>query len=119
MTPFAAWRLPAADPGTRRQLFFFKGSDLSIDGQRVQVGSSIEVDAATRADLIGGIRQAEVLVLQRRPLDEPVVQHGPFVMNSLDQMRDAYADYRKTRFGDWAWPTMGPNHGAKGRFASR
>ena len=120
MAPGAKWRLPpAAGKGTRRQLFFFGGSTLTIDGASIGVGNSVEVDCSTAVELANGSTEAEILLLQGRPLAEPIVQHGPFVMNSLDEIRQAYADYRETRFGRWAWPTNDPNHGSvKGRFAS-
>ena len=33
------------------------------------------------------------------PIDEPIVAHGPFVMNSTQEIRQAYADYQAGRFG--------------------
>ncbi|MES2442682.1 MAG: pirin family protein [Pseudomonadota bacterium] len=33
------------------------------------------------------------------PIDEPIVAHGPFVMNSAQEIRQAYADYQAGRFG--------------------
>merc|ERR1719150_2216587 len=60
---------------------------------------------------------AVVLVLQGRPIKEPVVQHGPFVMNSSKEIWEAYADYRRTGFGGWPWNEDVVVHGKKGRFA--
>jgi redox-sensitive bicupin YhaK (pirin superfamily) len=39
------------------------------------------------------------LVLSGQPIDEPVVMHGPFVMNSADEIRQAMADFQAGRFG--------------------
>jgi len=50
-------------------------------------------------------------VLQGRPIGEPVVQRGPFVMNSEAEIRRAIADYQRTEFGGWPWPDDGPVHG--------
>jgi redox-sensitive bicupin YhaK (pirin superfamily) len=39
-------------------------------------------------------RRSEVLVAAARPLREPIVQQGPFVMNNEDEIRRAWDDYR-------------------------
>jgi redox-sensitive bicupin YhaK (pirin superfamily) len=41
---------------------------------------------------------ARVLLLAARPLGEPVVQYGPFVMNTREEIEQAIADYRSGRF---------------------
>jgi redox-sensitive bicupin YhaK (pirin superfamily) len=43
--------------------------------------------------------EATVLVLAGEPIDEPVVMHGPFVMNTADEIRQAMADFQNGRFG--------------------
>jgi len=55
-----------------------------------------------------GSKEMEVLVLQGKPINEPVVQHGPFVMNSQTEIRQAFADYQRTGFGDWPHPNDEP-----------
>ncbi|MEK6540770.1 MAG: pirin family protein [Pseudomonadota bacterium] len=42
---------------------------------------------------------ATILVMTGEPIDEPIVGHGPFVMNSEAEIRNAYADFRAGRFG--------------------
>jgi redox-sensitive bicupin YhaK (pirin superfamily) len=43
----------------------------------------------------------KVLIIAGRPLREPVVAHGPFVMNTEQQIRNAYDDLRQGAFGKW------------------
>ncbi len=63
-------------------------------------------------------KEAEILILQAVPINEPVAQYGPFVMNTMDEIRTAYDDYQKTRFGGWPWDRSDPvNPKDKGRFA--
>lgn len=119
LEPHAQWVLPAArGAGTRRKLYFFAGSQLGVDGRTVPVQSGIELHAQAEVTLLNGAAPAELLMLQGRPIGEPVAQYGPFVMNTEQELRQAYEDYRRTGFGGWPWPDAGPVHGDEaGRFA--
>ncbi len=121
MTPGAKWQLPAASGiGTRRQLYFFKGKSMTIDGNSVHTASAIEVRCTTSFQLVNGSEPSEILMLQGRPIGEPVVQEGPFVMNTADEIRQAYADFKLTKFGGWQWPRKDPVYDReKPRFESR
>jgi hypothetical protein len=119
MSPGARWLLPpAAMPDTHRTLYFFKGDSLAIDGRMVPGRSAIEIHAVQSAELVNGAESGELLMLQGRPISEPVAQRGPFVMNTEQELAQAYADYSRTGFGSWPWPDSAPVHGAdRGRFA--
>jgi hypothetical protein len=117
MEPHASWTLPPAPGGTNRTLYVFGGTlragDLPI---AAPTGVRLRPDAPVA--LAAGEAPAELLLLQGRPIGEPVVQHGPFVMNTLPEIRQAFADYQRTRFGGWPWPTEAPVHPrGEGRFA--
>jgi len=46
--------------------------------------------------------EATLLVLSGKPIDEPVVAHGPFVMNSVEEIQQAQRDFATGRFGQIA-----------------
>jgi redox-sensitive bicupin YhaK (pirin superfamily) len=109
---------PAATPETVRVLYVFEGSGLMIDGEPVSPSTGAVVAAGEPTELTASDGSAECLVMQGRPIGEPVAQSGPFVMNTEDEVRQAYADYQRTQFGGWPWPSPDPNHGDDGaRFA--
>lgn len=113
MQPGARWTLPAAaDSRTRRKLYFFKGARVTIGGQAVNHHAAIELPAAQAIELVNGAETGEFLLLQGRPIGEAVAQYGPFVMNTEQELRQAFADYRRTEFGGWPWRDTAPVHGA-------
>jgi redox-sensitive bicupin YhaK (pirin superfamily) len=87
----ARWTLPAARPGTNRTLYFFKGGGLAIGGMSVGVGHAIFLRADAEAVLENGDQPSELLLLQGRPIGEPVAARGPFVMNTREELMLAYS----------------------------
>ena len=62
--------------------------------------------------------EAYFLILEGKPIGEPSVQHGPFVMNTEEEIRETMREYGKTQFGGWPWPEKEVVHPKeKGRFA--
>lgn len=118
MSPGARFSLPPASVGVSRSLYFFDGAELAVAGRDVLVQHRIEVDAARTVALDNGGAPAQLLMLQGRPIGEPVAHRGPFVMNTAEEVEAAYADYRATRFGGWPWSSNDPVHDREqGRFA--
>ena len=117
LAPGASWEVPPAAPGSNRFLYAFAGKGLRIAGQPVPRASVVVVDPDSRVPLQAADEEIEILALQGRPIAEPVAQYGPFVMNTRAEVQQAFADYQRTQFGGWPWPSPDPVHGTQGRFA--
>ena len=118
MAPGAQWTLPAAQPGTNRVLYFFEGEGFDVGGHALPAYTGAQLRPDVAAELTNGPHPSQLLLLQGRPIGEPVAQHGPFVMNSREEIVEAFQDYQRTQFGGWPWPSNGPVHDReRGRFA--
>jgi hypothetical protein len=108
LEPLARWVAPpAASVETLRTLYVFEGS-MSVAGHAVTEATGVVVRADEPVTITAGPAGAEVLLLQGRPIGEPVAQYGPFVMNDRAGVEQALNDYRSTGFGGWPWPTDDP-----------
>ncbi len=121
MEPGARWELPAArGPETVRTLYAFEGATLQVAGHELPVSTGVLLQPDVPVELLAGAEPVEWLLLQARPIAEPVAQYGPFVMNDQAEIAEAFADYRRTGFGGWPWPVDDPTHGTEPeRFARR
>ena len=120
MEPGAKWTLPAATgAGAHRSLYFFKGQSVGVDGAAINSHAALELRGDRAVALVNTSSSvAEFLLLQGKPIAEPVVQYGPFVMNTQAEIRQTLADYQRTQFGGWPWKDSAPVHGrAPERFA--
>ena len=118
MQPGARFTLPAAARGLNRTLYFFAGKSITIADKALASHAAVKVVSNVDVVLENGPEHAEILVLQGKPIAEPVVQYGPFVMNTRAEIQKAMMDYQSTRFGGWPWPSDGPVHAREeGRFA--
>lgn len=113
----AKWVVPTDDEHINRSLFFYKGKNITIADQKMNVNKAIELKANEKVVVQNGSEQSSFLLLQGKPMNERVVQHGPFVMNNEAEIRQTMLDYQKDQFGGWPWPRhdmVHPKH--QGRF---
>ncbi|HEY8374985.1 MAG TPA: pirin family protein [Nannocystis sp.] len=114
----ARFTLPAATAGAQRVLYVFRGEGIEVGGRAIAARHCVQVRGDVPVELVGGARASELLLLQGRPIGEPVAAYGPFVMNTRAEIQRAFDDYRRTGFGGWPWPEDGPVHARdEGRFA--
>jgi len=115
----SSWTLPAAARGSNRSLYCFDGRGLVVSGQPVSDAALVMVDPDSPIRLEAAGSAVEILLLQGRPITEPVAQHGPFVMNTRAELQQAFVDYQRTQFGGWPWKSADPVNAREGRFARR
>lgn len=108
MEPHARFTMPAAAMTSSRSLYFFGGSKIHIGEQAVSRNSRVVLRPEAEVTLQNGPDAGDLLLLQGKPIAEPVVQYGPFVMNSRQDIQQAFDDYRRTGFGGWPWRSDGP-----------
>lgn len=107
-TPMNVWDL-SLKPGSETPLPIPEGHTtllVVLSGTVLINGSEIlrEVELANfdrqgQDVLLEANNQARLMVLSGEPIDEPVVGHGPFVMNSPEEIRQAITDFQNGKFG--------------------
>lgn len=118
LEPGAQWKLPSASTFVNRSLYFYDGTSIQIAEKSFTSHQAIELLADQEVVLKNGNTVSYLLLLQGRPINEPVVQHGPFVMNTQAEIQQAMAEYRQTEFGGWPWSSSEHVHPReKSRFA--
>lgn len=72
--------------------------EVAINGQDIRQWHLIEFGDGDIID-IEALGDAVLVFGHAEPIDEPVVSHGPFVMNTVAEIHQAYADYQSGKFG--------------------
>ncbi len=118
MAPGATITLPKASKGLNRMLYYYEGNGCKIGGEVVPKYHSAVALSDENILIENGQDEANILVLQGKPIGEPVMQYGPFVMNTKEEIQKAFDDYHQTQFGGWPWKSFDNVHDkAEPRFA--
>ena len=112
------WTLPKTELGVNRTVFYYIGENISVNGENIPKYHSAKVESDVDLHIQNGNWESRILILQGKPIGETVIQYGPFVMNSKEEINQAFEDYHATQFGGWPWPNYAQVHSKeKGRFA--
>ncbi|MFN9956347.1 MAG: pirin-like C-terminal cupin domain-containing protein, partial [bacterium] len=94
------FEFPAAAEGLNRTLYCYRGNGLKISGTEIPHYHAADVVSHHVLKIEAGADEARILVLQGKPINEPVIQYGPFVMNTEEQIRQCISDYQNGKMGD-------------------
>lgn len=90
--------LPASD-GWTTAIIVLKGAVRVNGGSSVVDAQMVLLDRLGEGVLIEADCDSIVLLLSGEPIDEPVAGYGPFVMNTQEEIAQAFSDYSSGRFG--------------------
>lgn len=111
MRKAAVFKLAATKEAASRTIYFFAGSGIEVNGQTFSGKTGLNLDSLADLQITATSDDVEFLLLQARPIGEPTVQYGPFVMNSREDIIRTVEDYQKTQFGGWPWKRDDMVHG--------
>ena len=92
-------------PASHNAFVFVYRGNASIEGKQVPLKNMAILKNDPNADGItiqAGSEATKVILVTGRPLNEPIVQYGPFVMNSEQEIIQAINDFQQGRFGEGA-----------------
>jgi redox-sensitive bicupin YhaK (pirin superfamily) len=88
-------------PEQHNIFFYVITGELNVNGTAVRALQLVEFNNDSRALIISSAVNSVLLLGHAMPFNEPVVSQGPFVMNTQQEIAEAYQDYRMGRFGKW------------------
>ena len=104
LDPHTEYHLKAVSPTMNRFVFMYDGEGyVSIDDSKLEKRFIADLNGGEEIILKNGDKKSKVLILEGEPINEPVAAYGPFVMNTEQEIQDAFQEYRRTQFGGWPW----------------
>ena len=118
LEPSSVYTIEESNLPLKRALYFYEGGQLQLHNTSYNQLTGFYLDSGQEVTIGSLGDRVSCLLLEGRPIGEPIAKHGPFVMNTQEEIRDAMRAYGKTAFGGWPWEENGPVHDrGKGRFA--
>ena len=88
-------------PESHNIFFYLIGGKLRVNGQSVNATELVEFNNDAQQVNVVAESNSTLLFGHAQPFNEPVVAQGPFVMNSEQEIQEAYRDYQQGKFGQW------------------
>lgn len=88
-------------PEEHNILFYVIKGEIKIQGETIKALHLVEFNNDGENIQIEALEESVILFGHAKPLNEPVVFGGPFVMNSKEEIDQAYEDYQNGKLGKW------------------
>jgi redox-sensitive bicupin YhaK (pirin superfamily) len=118
--------IDAVSASLSRNLYLYVGNQVDIQAEdqseslQLENNQGVSLDGHSAFSFINsGVNTIDMLLLEGEPIMEPIVQYGPFVMNTQEEISKAFQDFRQTGFGGWPWDRPDPVHGSEARRFAR
>ncbi len=85
------------NPQWNNMIFVLSGA-IEIEGQRFDAKQTLYVSDQVSSLKLKSFEATKLLILSGEALNEPIVAHGPFVMNTEDEIRQAFYDFQHGHF---------------------
>lgn len=81
--------------------FYIVRGELNVNGTEVMFRNLVEFGNSGQKIEVEALEDSILILGHALPFNEPMVAQGPFVMNTQQQIQEAYADYQDGKFGAW------------------
>ncbi|MGY5850839.1 pirin family protein [Salegentibacter sp. F14] len=88
-------------PSDHNIFFYVIKGELHVNGKQAMALHLVDFENDSEELMLKAIENSVLLFGHALPLKEPVVARGPFVMNTLEEINQAYRDYQSGQFGVW------------------
>lgn len=88
-------------PSDHNIFFYLIKGEVEVNRQSVKALHLVEFDNDDTAVQIEALADSTILFGHAAPFNEPVVARGPFVMNSMNEINQAYDDFQAGKLGTW------------------
>jgi redox-sensitive bicupin YhaK (pirin superfamily) len=104
LEPHAVFSLPAKSATMNRFVLFYHGEGmLKVEDREMRINDFADLAGGEEITFTNGELPSEIIILEGEPIGEPVAAYGPFVMNTEQELQEAFKEYRATEFGGWPW----------------
>jgi len=88
-------------PAEENIFFYIVRGELNVNGEEIPFRNLVEFTNTGEKIKVEALEDGILILGHAKPFNEPMVAQGPFVMNTQQQIYEAYQDYQAGKFGSW------------------